>query len=62
MPSELRKAILDASAVDKVIEYLDNSPGARALIRTSTAVDVVRGGEKGNLCSLLQCFVLNHTN
>jgi Gly-Xaa carboxypeptidase len=51
MPSELRKAILDASAVDKVIEYLDNSPETRALIRTSTAVDVVRGGEKGNLCS-----------
>ena len=49
MPAELRESILDSTKIDKVIEYMNSSPQTRTLIRTSTAVDVVRGGEKGTL-------------
>ncbi|MAD84974.1 MAG: hypothetical protein CL912_18605 [Deltaproteobacteria bacterium] len=47
IPADLRKAILDPRSADKVLKYMENSPETRALIRTSTAVDVVQGGEKG---------------
>ena len=50
MPSSLRNAILDHSSTEKVIKYMDSSLETRALVRTSTAVDVIRGGEKGGLC------------
>jgi Gly-Xaa carboxypeptidase len=46
MPKELKEAILDNKGVERVISYMDSSLDTRALIRTSTAVDVVRGGEK----------------
>ena len=47
MPRSLRKAILDPSASREVLKYMESSPESRALVRTSTAVDVIRGGEKG---------------
>ncbi len=47
MPSELRDAILNSPSEAKLIEYMDSSLETRALVRTSTAVDIVCGGEKG---------------
>lgn len=46
MPLPLRDAILSPSSKNKVIEYMDGSLETRALVRTSTAIDVVHGGEK----------------
>jgi Gly-Xaa carboxypeptidase len=46
MPSKLRDAILDPEARETVVKYMDRSLDTRALVRTSTAVDVVSGGEK----------------
>lgn len=51
MPSSLREAILDSPSSSKVLKYMDSSLETRALIRTSTAVDVIRGGEKGEYLS-----------
>lgn len=47
MPSSLRKAILSSSSSSEVLKYLDSSLETRALVRTSTAVDIIRGGGKG---------------
>lgn len=47
MPLSLRKAILDPSSSTEVLKYMDSSLERRALVRTSTAVDIMRGGEKG---------------
>lgn len=46
MPLELRDAILSSPLNNKVVEFMNGSLETRALIRTSTAVDVVHGGEK----------------
>jgi len=47
MPDELRDAILDPAKIGAVLEYLEADVERRALVRTSVAVDVIRGGEKG---------------
>ena len=47
MPASLRKAILNSPSSNEVLKYMDISLQTRALVRTSTAVDVIRGGEKG---------------
>jgi len=52
MPASLRKAILDPSSKAKVLDYMNSSLETRALIRTSTAVDVIKGGEKGTETSI----------
>ena len=56
MPSSLRDAILDSPSSSKVLKYMDSSLETRALIRTSTAVDVILGGEKGEFSE--QLFLL----
>lgn len=47
MPEELRDAILGAHSHKKLLEYMDEDRDRRAMVRTSTAVDVVQGGDKG---------------
>lgn len=47
MPQELRDAILGPHASEKILEYMDASRERRAMVRTSTAVDVISGGDKG---------------
>ncbi len=49
MDKNLRHAILDPQSVDKVIEYLDGDRLTRALVQTTTAVDIVQGGVKGDI-------------
>lgn len=46
MDKSLRDAILDPRSVDKVISYLHNDPKTKALVRTTTAVDIIQGGVK----------------
>jgi Gly-Xaa carboxypeptidase len=47
MPEELREAILGPRSNEKILEYMDSSRERRAMVRTSTAVDVISGGDKG---------------
>lgn len=47
MPDDLREAILGSQSSRKLLEYLDNDRERRAMVRTSTAIDVVQGGDKG---------------
>lgn len=47
MPEDLRKAILDPDSTDKLQKYMDSIRDRRAMIRTTTAVDIVSGGDKG---------------
>jgi hypothetical protein len=42
----LRDAVRDPRSIDKVIEYLNRDPATWALVRTSTAADVVQGEVK----------------
>ncbi|KAH9206171.1 Gly-Xaa carboxypeptidase [Leptodontidium sp. 2 PMI_412] len=60
IPSDLRKAILDPRSADKVLKYMDSSVDSRALVRTSTAVDVVQGGEKSNALPETAHIIVNH--
>ncbi|KAG4439432.1 hypothetical protein IFR05_005079 [Cadophora sp. M221] len=60
IPSDLRKAILDPRSADKVLKYMDNSLDRRALVRTSTAVDVIQGGEKSNALPETAHIIVNH--
>ncbi|KAH7410653.1 Gly-Xaa carboxypeptidase [Cadophora sp. MPI-SDFR-AT-0126] len=60
IPSDLRKAILDPQSADKVLKYMDSSLDSRALVRTSTAVDVVQGGEKSNALPETAHIIVNH--
>lgn len=46
MPGNLRWAILDPDGKNVLMEYLQSSIDTKALIQTTTAVDVVRGGDK----------------
>ena len=54
MPEELREAILGPHSSEKILEYMDSSRERRAMVRTSTAVDVISGGDKGKPCLLLR--------
>ncbi len=49
MPEDLRDAILGSRSSKKLLEYMDNDRERRAMVRTSTAVDVIQGGDKGML-------------
>lgn len=49
MPEDLRQAIIGAQGSKKLLEYMDRDRERRAMIRTSTAVDVIQGGDKGGL-------------
>lgn len=60
MPLELRDAILSSPLNNKVVEFMNGSLETRALIRTSTAVDVVHGGEKSNALPETANILVNH--
>ncbi|KAG0647941.1 Carboxypeptidase [Hyphodiscus hymeniophilus] len=62
MPLSLRKAILDPSSSNEVLNYMDSSLERRALVRTSTAVDIMRGGEQflANALPETAYAVVNH--
>lgn len=47
MPDELRKAILDENSSEGLLKYLEASRDRRALVRTTTAADLISGGDKG---------------
>jgi Gly-Xaa carboxypeptidase len=53
MPEDLRQAILGTHSSKKLLEYMNSDRERRAMIRTSTAVDVISGGDKGELVALL---------
>lgn len=52
MPDDLREAILGPHSSKKLLEYMDGDRERRAMVRTSTAVDVIQGGDKGT-CRLM---------
>ena len=56
MPTDLRSAILNHDLEGKVLEYMDSSTERRALVRTSTAVDIISGGEKGEILFSFSLF------
>ncbi|KUJ12530.1 Gly-Xaa carboxypeptidase [Mollisia scopiformis] len=60
MDKNLRDAILDPKSVDKVIVYLNSDFQTRALVRTSTAVDVIEGGVKSNALPETATVLVNH--
>ncbi|KAK0120222.1 hypothetical protein ONS95_011628 [Cadophora gregata] len=60
IPVDLRKAILDPRSAKEVLKYMDSSLESRALVRTSTAVDLVRGGEKANALPETAHIMVNH--
>lgn len=47
MPDDLRKAILLGHSSKELLEYMDGDRERRAMVRTTTAVDVIQGGDKG---------------
>ncbi len=47
MPEDLRHAILGSRSSKRLLEYMDDDRERRAMVRTSTAVDVIQGGDKG---------------
>ena len=49
VPHSLRNAILGHGSSDKVLEFMEGARDSRALVRTSTAVDIVGGGVKCKL-------------
>ena len=49
MPDDLREALLGPRSKEKILEYMDTSRERRAMVRTSTAVDVIAGGDKGEV-------------
>lgn len=49
MPEDLRQAILGAQSSKRLLEYMDSDRERRAMVRTSTAVDMIQGGDKGKL-------------
>ncbi|KAH7346269.1 Gly-Xaa carboxypeptidase [Rhexocercosporidium sp. MPI-PUGE-AT-0058] len=60
IPSDLQKAILDPKSADRVLEYMNSSLDSRALVRTSTAVDIIQGGEKSNVLPETAHIIVNH--
>ena len=61
MPEELRKAILNGTSSKKLLEYMDGDRERRAMVRTSTAVDVIQGGDKGESIALAPTLLPNET-
>ena len=64
MPGDLREAILGTQSSKKLLEYMDSDRERRAMVRTSTAVDVIQGGDKGRSLSVAHSYDLcdNHPN
>ncbi|KAK6382227.1 Gly-Xaa carboxypeptidase [Exophiala oligosperma] len=60
MPDDLREAILGSQSSRKLLEYLDNDRERRAMVRTSTAIDVVQGGDKVNSLPENATVLVNH--
>ncbi|EXJ95212.1 hypothetical protein A1O1_00332 [Capronia coronata CBS 617.96] len=60
MPGDLREAILSAQSSKKLLEYMDADRERRAMIRTSTAVDVIQGGDKVNSLPESAAVLINH--
>ncbi|OAP58229.1 hypothetical protein AYL99_07319 [Fonsecaea erecta] len=60
MPDDLREAILGAQSSKKLLEYMENDRERRAMIRTSTAVDVIQGGDKVNSLPENASILVNH--
>lgn len=64
MLATMRKAILSASknkvANKKVVSYLEKLPIAKYLVKTSQAIDIVKGGEKANSLPEHVLMVVNH--
>lgn len=52
MPEDLRQAIIGGQGSKRLLEYMDGDRERRAMIRTSTAVDVIQGGDKGELLTI----------
>ncbi|KAL3422828.1 peptidase family M20/M25/M40 [Phlyctema vagabunda] len=60
IPSDLKDAILDRKDTRRVIDYMEKSLDTRALIRTSSAIDVVHGGSKANNLPDSAYILVNH--
>ncbi|KIV90191.1 hypothetical protein PV10_07522 [Exophiala mesophila] len=60
MPDELRKAILDDKSSEELLKYLEASRDRRALVRTTTAADLISGGDKVNSLPETANVVINH--
>ncbi|OAG35252.1 hypothetical protein AYO21_10588 [Fonsecaea monophora] len=60
MPEDLREAILGAQSSKRLLEYMDSDRERRAMIRTSTAVDVIQGGDKVNSLPENASVLVNH--
>ncbi|EXJ63874.1 hypothetical protein A1O7_00209 [Cladophialophora yegresii CBS 114405] len=60
MPEDLRQAILSSQSPKKLLDYMDSDRERRAMIRTSTAVDVIQGGDKVNSLPENASILVNH--
>ncbi|KIX05815.1 uncharacterized protein Z518_03787 [Rhinocladiella mackenziei CBS 650.93] len=60
MPQDLREAILGAQSSKKILDYMDGDRERRAMVRTSTAVDVIQGGDKVNSLPENVSVLVNH--
>ncbi|KAJ9607100.1 Gly-Xaa carboxypeptidase [Cladophialophora chaetospira] len=60
MPEDLRQAVLGSQSSKKLLDYMDQDRERRAMIRTSTAVDVIQGGDKVNSLPENASILVNH--
>ncbi|KIW15751.1 hypothetical protein PV08_05801 [Exophiala spinifera] len=60
MPDDLRDVILGSQSSSKLLEYLNTDRERRAMVKTSIAVDVVRGGDKVNSLPESATVLINH--
>ncbi|KIV81012.1 hypothetical protein PV11_08466 [Exophiala sideris] len=60
MPLELRDAILGLKPTKRFLEYMDGDRERRAMVRTSTAITMVQGGDKVNSLPETANLVINH--
>ena len=63
VPKSLKNAILGHGLPDKVLEFMKSARDSRALVHTSTAVDIVGGGVKSKMdTQQFQAFPMSETN
>ncbi|EGV61694.1 carboxypeptidase S [Yamadazyma tenuis ATCC 10573] len=60
LKSDIIKAVFDANANKKLVEYLSKDPSTEFLIKTSQAVDIIQGGVKSNALPEYVSVVVNH--
>ncbi|CAR23963.1 Gly-Xaa carboxypeptidase [Lachancea thermotolerans CBS 6340] len=64
LPSSVRKAILqaphDEKQKEKMVSFFSTDKRLRDLMRTSQAVDIIRGGIKANALPEVTTFLVNH--